>query len=167
MNVNDLKSLFSLQCNLILDDAGYIVRFGSRCIEVLIALKKILQTNFNFSGFDSMERTIQEIFDDFERISLAVEDAKNAVDAAVLTDLSDKDFISAEQADEHLIACLEREHREAELENLSAEWTVLQDILVEKLCRINTKVLVKDKRDDSAVLIHCEGGTIIIEEKAE
>jgi len=111
-----------------------------------------------------MEKTIQEIFDALERKSQEVDDAKKAFDDTQLPDLSGAKFISAEQADEHLIACIEHERYENELERVSVEWTEIQDLLVEKLCKINTKVMVKDKEENSYLLIHCEGGSIIIEE---
>ncbi len=111
-----------------------------------------------------MDKTMQEIFDDFENKSIQVEEAKKVLDSATLPDLKDKDYISAEEADAHLIAAMERERAEKILEDLSAEWGEIQDVLVGKLCKINTKVMVKDKRDGSDVLIHCEGGYIIIEE---
>jgi hypothetical protein len=112
-----------------------------------------------------MEKSIQELFDQYEEKSLEVEAAKSAVDETEVPDLSKEAYITAEQADEHLIACVERERREKELETLSQEWSQIQDALAEKLCKINTKVLVKDRRDECTVLIHCEGGGIMIEDK--
>jgi len=112
-----------------------------------------------------MEKSIQELFDEYEEKSLEVEAAKKVMDQAEVPDLSKEEYISAEQADEHLIACVERERREKELETLSQEWGEIQDALADKLCKINTKVLVKDRRDECTVLIHCEGGGIMIEDK--
>lgn len=112
-----------------------------------------------------MEKSIQELFDQYEAKSLEVEAAKRAMDAAEVPDLSKEEYITGPQADEHLIACIDREHKEKELETLSQEWSEIQDELAKKLCKINTKVLVKDKRDACTVLIHCEGGGIIIEDK--
>ncbi|MEH3112108.1 hypothetical protein [Pedobacter terrae] len=112
-----------------------------------------------------MEKSIQELFDQYEEKSLQVEAAKRAMDAAEVPDLSKEEYITAPQADEHLIACIERERKEKELETLSQEWSEIQDELAEKLCKINTKVLVKDKRDECTVLIHCEGGAIMVEDK--
>lgn len=111
-----------------------------------------------------MEKSIQELFDDYENKSLAVEEAKRQLDEAALPDLSTEKFISAQQADEHLILCIEHERNEKRLENLSQEWVEIQDSLVEKLCKINTKVLVKDKRDNADLVIYCEGGSIRIDE---
>jgi len=112
-----------------------------------------------------MEKSIQELFDNYEEKSIEVEAAKRAMDAAEVPDLSKEEYITSDQADEHLIACVERERKEKELETLSQEWAEIQDALVEKLCKINTKVLVKDRRDECTVLIHCEGGGIMIEDK--
>ncbi|NTE05493.1 hypothetical protein G6M26_25435 [Agrobacterium tumefaciens] len=112
-----------------------------------------------------MEKSIQELFDQYEEKSLEVEASKKAMDQAEVPDLSKEEYITSDQADEHLIACVERERREKELETLSQEWAEIQDALVEKLCKINTKVLVKDRRDECTVLIHCEGGGIVIEDK--
>jgi len=112
-----------------------------------------------------MEKSIQELFDNYEEKSFEVEAAKRAMDAAEVPDLSKEEYITAPQADEHLIACIERERKEKELETLSQEWSEIQDELAEKLCKINTKVLVKDKRDKCTALIHCEGGSIIVEDK--
>ena len=112
-----------------------------------------------------MEKSIQELFDQYEEKSLEVEAAKKAMDQAEVPDLSKEEYITTAQADEHLIACVERERREKELETLSQEWSEIQDALATKLCKINTKVLVNDKRDQCTVLIHCEGGGIMIEDK--
>lgn len=112
-----------------------------------------------------MEKSIQELFDQYEEKTLAVEAAKRAMDEAEIPDLSKEEYITSEQADKHLIACEERERKEKELETLSQEWSEIQDALAEKLCKINTKVLVKDKQDECTVLIHCEGGGIMIEDK--
>ncbi|MCX2431849.1 hypothetical protein [Pedobacter sp. GR22-10] len=112
-----------------------------------------------------MEKSIQQLFDQYEEKSLEVEAAKRAMDAAEVPDLSKEEYITSDQADEHLIACMERERKEKELETLSQEWSEIQDALADKLCKINTKVLVKDRRDECTVLIHCEGGGIVVQDK--
>jgi len=112
-----------------------------------------------------MNKTIQELFDEYELKSLEVEEAKKSYDQSELPDLSKEKFVSAEQADQHLIASIERERREKNLEDISKEWGLIQDTLSDALCRINTKVLVRDKRDNTELLIHCEAGSIVIEEK--
>ena len=112
-----------------------------------------------------MEKSIQQLFDQYEEKSLEVEAAKKAMDAAEVPDLSKEEYITSDQADEHLIACMERERKEKELETLSQEWSEIQDALADKLCKINTKVLVKDRRDECTVLIHCEGGGIVVQDK--
>jgi hypothetical protein len=112
-----------------------------------------------------MEKSIQQLFDQYEEKSLEVEAAKRAMDAAEVPDLSKEEYITSDQADEHLIACVERERKEKELETLSQEWSEIQDALADKLCKINTKVLVKDRRDECTVLIHCEGGGIVVQDK--
>ena len=112
-----------------------------------------------------MEKSIQQLFDQYEEKSLEVEAAKRAMDAAEVPDLSKEEYITSDQADEHLIACVERERKEKELETLSQEWSEIQDALADKLCKINTKVLVRDRRDECTVLIHCEGGGIVVQDK--
>lgn len=114
-----------------------------------------------------MSKTIQELFDEYELKSLEVEDAKKAFDDSELPDLSKEKYISASEADQHIIACMERERREKKLEDISREWGLIQDTLADALCHINTKVLVKDKRDNTELLIHCEAGSIIMEEKKD
>lgn len=112
-----------------------------------------------------MNKTIQELFDEYELKSLEVEDAKKAYDESELPDLSKEKYISESQADQHIIASVERERREKALDDISREWGLIQDTLAEALCRVNTKVIVKDKRDNTELLIHCEAGSIIMEEK--
>ena len=111
-----------------------------------------------------MSKSIQELFDEYEEKSLEVEDAKKAFDESVLPDLSTEKYVTVERADEHIIASIERERKEKELETISVEWTAIEDTLVKALCRLNTKVLVKDKRDNTDLLIHCAAGNIVIEE---
>jgi len=108
--------------------------------------------------------TIQEFFDQYQDISIEVEQAKMQVDDSQVPDLSKEESITAEQADEHLIACMELERKQNRLEHVSQEWVVAQDILADKLCKINTKVAVIDKRDQTTVLISCVNGAIYIEE---
>jgi len=110
---------------------------------------------------------MQELFDEYELKSLEVEDAKKAYDESEVPDLSKENYISSSEADQHIIACIERERREKELEDKSREWGLIQDTLADALCRVNTKVLVKDKRDNTELLIHCEAGSIIMEEKKD
>lgn len=111
-----------------------------------------------------MEKSIQQLFDEYELKSLEVEEAKQLFDETAMPDLSTEKYISAQQADEHLIAHVEHERMEKKLESISQEWTEIQNVLVDKLCKINTKVLVIDKRDNAELLIYCEGGAIVIEE---
>ncbi|MCX2575187.1 hypothetical protein [Pedobacter sandarakinus] len=108
---------------------------------------------------------IQDLFDKYEDLSIEVAQAQKAVQDAQVPDQSSKDSISAAQADEHLIACIELERKEQYLLELSQEWTKAQDLLVEQLCKINTKVRVIDRRDGDEVIIGCCGGAITIEEK--
>lgn len=109
-------------------------------------------------------KSIQELFDKYEDLSIEVEQAKNAVDEAKVPDLSSEESISAEQADEHIIGCVELERKEKYLETISNEWSVIQDELINLLCKINTKVRVIDRRDGDALKISCSGGNILIEE---
>lgn len=111
-------------------------------------------------------KTIQDFFDQYQDISIEVEQAKIQVDESQLPDLSKEESISAELADEHLISCMELERKQSRLEHVSQEWIAAQDILAEKLCKINTKVEVVDKRDQTKVLISCVNGAIYIEEQA-
>lgn len=107
---------------------------------------------------------IQQLFDKYEDLSIEVEQAKRVVDASRLPDLSKENSVSAVQADEHLIACVELERKERHLENVSQEWAEIQELLVEKLCKVNTRIRVIDKRDGDELLISCSAGSIVIEE---
>ena len=109
--------------------------------------------------------TIQQLFDKYQDLSIEVEQAKIQVDESATPDLSKQKSISAEQADEHLIAVNELERKEQHLDAISQEWNEAQDLLVERLCKINTKVRLTDKRDNTEVFISCAGGAIVIEEK--
>ena len=109
---------------------------------------------------------IQQLFDSYQDLSIEVEQAKILVEESGIPDLSKLEYVSAEQADEHLIAGIELERKVNHLNTISNEWTEVQDLLVEKLCKINTKVRLTDKRDQSVVYISCSGGAILIEEKS-
>ncbi|MCX3267237.1 hypothetical protein [Pedobacter agri] len=110
---------------------------------------------------------IQQLFDKYEDLSIEVEQAKRVVDASQLPDLSKTDSISAAEADEYLIAHIELERKEQHLESVSQEWAEIQELLVEKLCKVNTRVRVIDRRDGDELLISCLAGSILIEEKTE
>ena len=125
---------------------------------------RVYKTKSSFVCYLNMSKSIQELFDEYEEKSLEVEDAKKAFDESILPDLSTEKYVTVERADEHIIASIERERKEKELEAISIEWTAIEDTLVKALCRLNTKVMVKDKRDNTDLLIHCAAGNIVIEE---
>ncbi|KQN35220.1 hypothetical protein OQZ33_16480 [Pedobacter sp. MC2016-05] len=108
--------------------------------------------------------SIQQLFDQYQDIILEVELAKKNIDETPLKDLSEEDYISADEAEKYVTNYAERERKMAHLERVSQEWSEISDELAAKLCIINTKVLVNDKRDDTKALIYCVDGAVTVEE---
>ncbi|RZL57603.1 MULTISPECIES: hypothetical protein [Pedobacter] len=108
--------------------------------------------------------TIQQLFDQYQDIILEVELAKKNIDETQLKDLSDEKYISAEEAEKYVRDHADRERKMAHLETVSQEWSEISDDLAAKLCIINTKVMVHDKRDNAKALIYCIDGAVMVED---
>jgi len=107
--------------------------------------------------------TIQELFDDFERLNKQVDLATKEISDIEFDDHSSKAFITADQAEQYLKDAAAFELRQNELEKLKQQVIEVAEILSDKLCRVNTKVRVFDKDDNCEVLVYCSEGSIIVE----
>ncbi|RYE30089.1 MAG: hypothetical protein EOP48_32205, partial [Sphingobacteriales bacterium] len=75
------------------------------------------------------ELTIQQLFDQYQDIILEIELAKKNIDETPLKDLSDQDYISADEAEQYVKNHAERERKIAHLETVSSEWSDISDEL--------------------------------------
>ncbi|KQR70470.1 hypothetical protein [Pedobacter sp. Leaf176] len=107
--------------------------------------------------------TIQELFDNFERLNKEVDEANKEIADIEFDDHSSKAFITADQAEQYLKDAAAFELRQNELEKLKQQVIEVAEILSDKLCRVNTKVRVFDKDDNCEVLVYCSEGSIIVE----
>ena len=108
--------------------------------------------------------TIQELFDNFERLNKEVDVIEKEISEIEFDDHSTKEFITAEQAEQYLQDAAAFELRQNELEKLKQQVIEVADILSDKLCRVNTKVKLIDKDDNCEVLVYCSEGSIIVED---
>lgn len=109
---------------------------------------------------------IQELFDKYEDLLIEIELAQKAVEASRLADLSEKDYVTVEQAEKHIQQVEEYNRKKNHLEEISSEWGILAETLADKLCLVNTKIKVRDKKDNTDVLIYCKDGAVNVEEMA-
>ncbi|KQS37024.1 hypothetical protein [Pedobacter sp. Leaf194] len=108
--------------------------------------------------------TIQELFDNFERLNKEVDVIEKEISEIEFDDHSTKEFITADQAEQYLQDAAAFELRQNELEKLKQQVIEVADILSDKLCRVNTKVKLIDKDDNCEVLVYCSEGSIIVED---
>ena len=108
--------------------------------------------------------TIQELFDNFERLNKEVNVIEKEISEIEFDDHSTKEFITADQAEQYLQDAAAFELRQNELEKLKQQVIEVADILSDKLCRVNTKVKLIDKDDNCEVLVYCSEGSIIVED---
>ncbi|RYD80099.1 MAG: hypothetical protein EOP55_03095 [Sphingobacteriales bacterium] len=108
--------------------------------------------------------TIQELFDNFERLNKEVDVIEKEISEIEFDDHSTKEFITADQAEQYLHDAAAFELRQNELEKLKQQVIEVADILSDKLCRVNTKVKLIDKDDNCEVLVYCSEGSIIVED---
>ena len=108
--------------------------------------------------------TIQELFDNFERLNKEVDVIEKEISEIEFDDHSTKEFITGDQAEQYLQDAAAFELRQNELEKLKQQVIEVADILSDKLCRVNTKVKLIDKDDNCEVLVYCSEGSIIVED---